>query len=230
MKIRHPALIWLLGYVVAWVVRMWVGTIRYEYRPVGPNVDPRRQDLPERYIYAFWHENLLLPACFYGRPDVWVLISRHADGELIAQACRHLGFSLVRGSTGKRGVEALLEMVRLAGRGHLAITPDGPQGPRRRVQPGLIYLAARTGLPIVPGGIAYRRPWRMNSWDRFALPRPWSRAVAITAPPVRVGPDEDPEAARRRVEDALLWATAEAEHWADTDQWRPPPDTVQPAA
>jgi lysophospholipid acyltransferase (LPLAT)-like uncharacterized protein len=230
MKIRHPALIRLMGYVVAWLVRLWISTIRYEYHPVGPDVDPRREDLTERYIYAFWHESLLLPAGLYGRPDLWALISRHADGELIAQACRHLGFSLVRGSTGRRGVEALLEMVRLAGRGHLAITPDGPRGPRRQVQPGLIFLAARTGLPIVPGGIAYRRPWRMNSWDRFALPRPWSRAVAVTAPPIRVAPDEDPEAARRRVEDALHWATAEAEHRVETGRPRQPPESVQPAA
>jgi lysophospholipid acyltransferase (LPLAT)-like uncharacterized protein len=230
MKIRHLGLIRVLGYVVAWVVRLWVGTVRHQYRPIGPNVDPRRPDLAERYLYAFWHENLLLLACHYGRPNVWVLVSRHADGELIAQACQHLGFSLVRGSTTRGGVEALRRMLDLAATGHLAITPDGPQGPRRRVQPGLIYLAARTGLPVVPIGIAYRRPWRMRSWDRFAVPRPWSRAVVVTAPPVRVAADADPESARRRVEDALEWATAEAEHWAETGRWRSPPECVQPAA
>jgi lysophospholipid acyltransferase (LPLAT)-like uncharacterized protein len=229
MKIRHPGLIRVLGFVVAWVVRLWVGTVRYQYRPLGPNVDPRRPDLAERYIYAFWHENLLLPACHYGRPNVWVLVSRHADGELIAQACRHLGFGLVRGSTTRHGAEALLRMLQLAQTGHLAITPDGPQGPRRRVQPGLVYLAARTGLPIVPIGVAYRRPWRMNSWDRFALPRPWSRAVCITAPPLRVAADAELEAERRRVEEALARVTADAEHWVETGSLRPP-DVVQPAA
>jgi lysophospholipid acyltransferase (LPLAT)-like uncharacterized protein len=152
---------------------------------------------------------------------------------LIAQACRHLGFSLVRGSTTRGGTEALREMLRLGRTGHLAITPDGPQGPRRRVQPGLIYLAASTGLPILPIGIGYRRPWRTNSWDRFALPRPFGRAVIVTAPVIRVANALDRaalEAERRRVEDALNWATAEAEHRAETGRWRSPPDSVQPAA
>jgi lysophospholipid acyltransferase (LPLAT)-like uncharacterized protein len=233
MKIRHPGLIRVLGYLVAWVVRLWVGTVRYRYRCIGPDVDPRRRDLTERYIYAFWHENMLLPACHYGRPDIRVLISKHADGELIAQACRHLGFGLVRGSTTRHGAEALLQMLQLAQTGHLAITPDGPQGPRRRVQPGLIFLAARTGLPIVAIGVGYWRPWRMKSWDRFALPRPWSRAVCVTAPPIRVARDPNRvalEAERQRVEETLAWATAEAEHWAETGQWLTPPESVQPAA
>jgi lysophospholipid acyltransferase (LPLAT)-like uncharacterized protein len=241
MKIRHRGLIRVLGYVVAWLVRLWVGTVRYRYHAIGPSVEPHEQRSGERYIYAFWHENLLLPACHYGRPDIWVLVSQHADGELIAEACRHLGFGLVRGSTARRGgVEAVRQMLRLGGAGHFAITPDGPRGPRRHVQPGLIWLAARTGLPIVPIGIAFRRPWRLRSWDRFALPKPWSRATCVTFPPVRVPADlgkDGLEAQRRRVEEALLRATAEAEHWAETGHWReaagpglPPPDAGLPAA
>ncbi|HJT76957.1 MAG TPA: hypothetical protein VJ739_07110, partial [Gemmataceae bacterium] len=90
MKIRHPWLIALLSLVVAWVVRRWVGTLRYHVRSLGEDLTPTRPDLGERYIYAFWHENLLLPAYHYARPDVHVLISQHADGQLIAGACRWL--------------------------------------------------------------------------------------------------------------------------------------------
>src|SRR5579885_1739211 len=134
MKIRHPGLIKALGLLVAWLVRLWIGTVRYRYRPLGANLDPHRRGLQGRYIYAFWHENLLLPAYHYGRPDIWVLISQHADGELIAQTCQHLGFRVVRGSTtrdgrSRGGVEAVRQMVRLAQKGHLAFTPDGPRGP-----------------------------------------------------------------------------------------------------
>jgi lysophospholipid acyltransferase (LPLAT)-like uncharacterized protein len=215
MKIRRPWLIKVAGFLTAWVVRLWVGTVRYRYRPLGPDVDPGRPGVGGRFIYAFWHENLLLPASRYGRPDIWVLVSRHADGEVIAEACRRLRFRLVRGSTARSGgIEAVRRMVRLGREGHLAITPDGPRGPRRRVQPGLVYLAARTGLPIVPVGIAYRRAWRLKSWDRFAIPLPGSAAACVTGEPISVPEEVDRdrlEDYRLRVEEALHRATAEAE-------------------
>jgi lysophospholipid acyltransferase (LPLAT)-like uncharacterized protein len=214
MKIRHPWLIKAAGLAAAGAVRLWVGTLSYRYRPLGPNVDPNRPGFRGRYIYAFWHENILLPAYHYGRPDIWVLISRHADGQLIAEAARHLRFRVVAGSTTRGGAEALRQMVRLSEHGHLAITPDGPRGPRRRVQPGVVYLSARTGLPIIPIGIAFASAWRMRSWDRFALPRPGSAAACVTTEPIAV-PEElgrsGLEDYRLRVEEALHRATVEAE-------------------
>jgi lysophospholipid acyltransferase (LPLAT)-like uncharacterized protein len=223
MKIRNPLLIKTVGVVGAWAIRRWIATLRYEYRPIGPNVDPHRPDLDRRYIYAFWHETMLLPAYQYGRSDIWVLISQHADGQMIADVSRRLGFQLVRGSTTRGGAEAVRQMLRLGRGGHLAITPDGPRGPRRRVQPGLVYLAARTGMPIIPIGIGFDRPWRMGSWDRFALPRPFSRAVCVTTEPIIVPPDVEKDALevyRERVERTLLDATTMAEQWAvGSGQW-----------
>jgi lysophospholipid acyltransferase (LPLAT)-like uncharacterized protein len=217
MKIRRPWVIKAAGFSAAWALRFWLGTLRYRYRPLGPNLDPKRPECRERYIYAFWHENLLLPAYHYGRSDVHVLISQHADGQLIAEVCRHLGFRTVRGSTTRHGVEALRRMLQLGRNAHLGITPDGPRGPRRRVQPGLVYVAAKTGLPIVPAGFAYDRPWRARSWDRFAMPRPWSLATCVTADPIAVPAElsrDGLEEHRRRVEEALLRVTEAAERLA----------------
>jgi lysophospholipid acyltransferase (LPLAT)-like uncharacterized protein len=217
MKIRQPWLLKILGGVIALVVRFWIGSLRYRYRPLGPNMDPHRSGLRGHYIYAFWHENLLLPACQYGRRDIHVLISQHADGELIAEACKHLGFRLVRGSTTRGGVEALRLMKKLANVGHLGITPDGPRGPRRKVQAGAIYLAARTGLPLVPIGFAFARAWRMGSWDRFALPLPYSQAVCVTGTPITVPNTADRvqlERYRELVQDAMDQASTAAEHLA----------------
>lgn len=225
MKIRHPLLIKAIGWVGAWLIRVWVGTLRYRYYPLGLNVDPWRPGLNSWYIYAFWHENMLLLAYQYGRPDIWVLISQHADGQMIADTCRHLHFNLVRGSTTRGGVEAVRRMLKAGRAAHLAITPDGPRGPRRQVQPGLVYLAARTGLAIVPVGIGYDRPWRLNSWDRFALPRPFSRAVTVTADPISIPPDADKdqlEAFRQRVEAALSEATQRAAIAAENGLCTPP--------
>jgi lysophospholipid acyltransferase (LPLAT)-like uncharacterized protein len=222
MKIRHPRLIQLAGFLIALLVRGWIATLGFRYRWFGKNVDPRQRDFAGRYIYIFWHENLLLPLYHYGRADIWVLISQHADGQLITEVCRRLRFRTVAGSTTRGGVQAVRRMLRLSARGHLAITPDGPRGPRREVQPGLIYLASRTGLPIVPLGIGYDRPWRMNSWDRFALPRPFSRGHCVTAEPIVVPVDagkERLEAYRRHVEAVLHRVSALAEGWAETGRW-----------
>lgn len=219
MKIRNPTIIKLIGFFGSWFIRLWMATVRYRYRPLGRNVDPWRPDLDGRYIYAFWHENMLVPAYKYGRPDIWVLISQHADGQMIAEVCRHLGFQLVRGSTTRGGAEAVRQMLKLGREAHLAITPDGPRGPRRQVQAGLIYLAARTGLPIIPIGIGFRSAWRMRSWDRFAVPRPWSFAGCVTAEPINIPPDVDKEQLdqyRLQVEQTMLHVTEVAEQWALT--------------
>lgn|SRR5262245_36363943 len=224
MKLRHPWAIKLAAWIGAWIIRGWVGSLRFRYYCFVPNIDPRRGELTDRYIYAFWHENMLLPAYHYGRPDILVLISQHADGQLIANICRHLGFGLVRGSTTRGGVEALRYMLRAGGDVHLAITPDGPRGPRRIVQPGVVYLAARTGLPIVPVGIGHDRPWRIKSWDRFAVPRPWSQARCVLGEPMAIPAEVDRdrlEYHRVQVERALLQATEIAERWAATGSLPP---------
>lgn len=100
---------------------------------------------------------------------------------------------------------------------NLAITPDGPRGPRRCLAPGRVFLASKLNLPLVPFGIGYDRPWRMPTWDRFALPRPYSRARVVTGPRLHIPPDLDRESLeihRQYVESLLNQLTDEAERWA----------------
>jgi lysophospholipid acyltransferase (LPLAT)-like uncharacterized protein len=215
MKLRSPWLIRLAALVIAWVIRALIATIRYQVVFLGREhpVDPRQ----ERYIYAFWHESMLLPTVV--RTEICVLISQHADGELIARACERLGIAAVRGSSTRGGSEALLRMLGVGRERHLAVTPDGPRGPRRRVQLGTIFLASRTGLPVVPFGVAYQRAWRFRSWDRFAVPRPWSRAFAVVGHALAVPAGLDRpglERYRLLLEEQMLALTAAAERWAET--------------
>ena len=217
MRLRNKWLIRAAARLGAWAVRGWMGTLRFEYRPLGPDLDPRRPGFAGRYVYAFWHEHILLPAYLYGRPNIHVLISQHADGQLIAGITERLGFGSVRGSTTRGGVEAVRRLLHSGRDGHVAVTPDGPRGPRQRIQPGTIYLASRLGLPVVPFGVGFDRPWRMKSWDCFAVPRPFSRAVLVTAEPIRVPEDADRDTLehyRRRAEDSLNYLTELAERWA----------------
>jgi lysophospholipid acyltransferase (LPLAT)-like uncharacterized protein len=222
MKIRHPFFIRLAAFLVSCLIRLWIGTLYHRHRSLRQDVNPQKRGLPGRFIYAFWHENLLLPAYFYAQPRIQVLISQHADGELIARVCRHMGFSTIRGSSTRGGVDALRKLLRAGRICHLAVVPDGPRGPRRRLQLGPIYLASRTGLPIVPSGIGFDRPWRARSWDRFALPRPWSRAVVVTAEPIVIPPglDKDQlEPWRQHVETVMQHVSRVAEEWAGTGKW-----------
>ena len=226
MKLRHPGLVKAMTLAGGWGLRWWMRTLRYHYHPAGSTVDPNEPELAQRYIYALWHEYLLLPIFRYPRRDVHVLISQHADGQLIADVCRHLHIPVVRGSATRGGAAAVRRLLRAGRSTHLALTPDGPRGPRHQVKPGLIYLAARTGLPIVPVGFGLERPWRLPSWDQFALPRPWCRAACVTGMPISVpgGADKDQlERCRRYVEQAIQATTRTAEAWAETGSRLPEP-------
>ncbi len=214
MKLRAPWLIRPVALLAAWVVRLWMNTLRYRIffaDGVRHPADHRQQ----RYLYAFWHESILFPTTFRAR--VHVLIGQHADAELMAQVCRFLNFRVVRGSTTRGGIGALLELNRVSRVSHLAVTPDGPRGPRRRIQPGLVYLASLTGLPVVVVGVGYSSAWRARSWDRFAVPRPWSTAACVFAPAIQVPPRlrrDGLEKYTRLVEERLALATEAAERWA----------------
>lgn len=217
MKLRQPFVIKLVSLIGAWLMRVWLGSLDCKHRSRA-EVDPRRRELPRNYIYVLWHEDMLLAAYHYRATNLRILISQHADGELIARMCQHLGLKTVRGSTNKGGTKALRELIAASKLGHMVVTPDGPRGPRRNVELGAIFLASKTGLPIVPMGYGYRKPWRAKSWDRMALPRPWSQACCILGEPIAVPRKLDRdglEGYRRKVEQAMLETTARAEALAN---------------
>jgi len=214
MKLRHPILIKSAGLAASVVIRNWINTlhIRRDFRASGEHPTNPAQ---ERFIYAFWHESILLATHF--RTKVHVLISQHSDGELIAQACRHLGFGVVRGSTTRGGAAGLWDLLAVAKKTHLAMTPDGPKGPRRRAQLGTIFLASHTGLPIAPFGFGFSNAWRAKSWDRFAVPYPYSLVTCVGATPIHVPANlglKELGFFRNLLEQRMLDATTEAEKWA----------------
>jgi len=225
MKIRNPKVMQLVSWAGAYALRGWIGTVHFQHRSVGPSPLPENPGFfKQRYIFAFWHENMLLPAYRYSRPDIHVLISTHADGQLITDVVHRLGLRTVRGSTtrdgkDRGGAEAMLRLLKISRESHIVITPDGPRGPRRVLQPGIIYLAAKTGLPIVPVAWGYSHAWRAQSWDRFAVPRPFSKGYCVTLPalhiPDQVTPDNI-ESYRLEVEQAMHTADALVERWAVT--------------
>jgi hypothetical protein len=146
-------------------------------------------------IIAFWHECIAMGLWHYRGSGYHTMTSYSYDGELAARTVRRLGARAVRGSTSAGGRGALRElekaMVQVEGVG---ITPDGPRGPRRVAQPGAAILAARTQTPIIPHAIATTSAWRLRSWDRFMIPKPFAKVIHVYGEPVPPPPDESREA------------------------------------
>lgn len=207
-----------VGYATSLVVRTWMRTLDYRVAFYDRSIDPQR-GLGGPRIYIFWHENILIPLYLRGHCHLAMLLSQHGDAEILAWVAKRMGFDCVRGSTHRGAAKALWELFERSKYQHLTITPDGPRGPRRQLAQGPIYLASRLQLPLVPMGFGFDRPWRVDSWDQFAVPRPFSRARAVIGPPLLLPPDLDRgalETCRRRVERLMNALTTEAEDWAES--------------
>ncbi len=216
-KRRMPAFMMkLAGRAAATGIRAWMSTLDYRAVFYDRSIDPQLNAGGPR-IYVFWHENILIPLYLRGGCNLTMLLSQHPDAEILAHVAYHMGFDCVRGSTYRGGARAVWELSERSRNQHLTITPDGPRGPRRQMAQGPIYLSSRLQLPLVVMGFGYDRPWRANSWDRFAMPRPFSRGRAIIGPPLMLPRDLDRdgmENCRLRVERLLNGLTCEAEAWA----------------
>ena len=213
--LSQPILVKLIALPCSWLLRLWLGTLEFRFLARSAVCNPAWSDRPA--LYVFWHEMLLFPAYTHARFNVATLISHHRDGELLAQILRMLRGKAVRGSTRRRSVPALRKLIHQGRISHLAIAPDGPRGPRRVVQPGAIFLASRTGMPLVPAGLAFGKCRRVKSWDRMALPRPWQAARAVIGEPIDV-PDnlsrDQIEQYRLKLQSALDDLQAQAERLA----------------
>ena len=224
MKLRGPLIDKLGGLAVTGITYPWMSTLRYYGDAEDWSYDPSERDFAGPAIFVFWHE--YIPSLFYlrGHCHITMLLSRHQDAEWLSQAAAYMGFGTVRGSSNRGGAAALREIMRKSPWENLAITPDGPRGPRRELAVGPVYLASRLQMPIVPVGLGYDRPWRVKSaWDQFAIPKPFSRACGIVGSAYHVseGADRDElEHHRLAVQNKLNALTEDAESWAESGETR----------
>jgi lysophospholipid acyltransferase (LPLAT)-like uncharacterized protein len=139
------------------------------------------------FIFSIWHGHLLPGLWHHRHEGVTVLISEHRDGEIVARAAQSLGYGLIRGSTTRGGGRALISLVRELRAGHeIAITPDGPRGPARKFAPGALVAAQRSDAFILPVAVSASSAWRMKSWDRFMIPKPFARVTIAYGVPAKV--------------------------------------------
>jgi lysophospholipid acyltransferase (LPLAT)-like uncharacterized protein len=187
----------VLGTLAGGLMKLWSYTLRFEIvdecgitRP-GTHLGP--------VIFALWHNRI------FTVPPVWwrtggkqrkavVLTSASHDGDVVAHAMAVFGLGSVRGSSSRRGVTALLSLKRALLEGlDVCVTPDGPRGPRYQFQPGVIKLAESSGSPIMPIHIRFSAAWRIKSWDRFVIPKPFSRVKVIFAAAIPLSRGMSPE-------------------------------------
>lgn len=148
-------------------------------------LDLRRAERP--FIFALWHGQLLPLLWHHREKGVLILISEHRDGEMVARAAESLGYGLIRGSTTRGADRALISLVRELKAGHeVAITPDGPRGPAKTFAPGALVAAQRSDSFILPVAASADRAWRLRSWDRFVIPKPFARVTIAYATPTKV--------------------------------------------
>ncbi len=231
MKLNQPWLIKTAGLLSSAMIRAYMSTLDYRVAFYDPTVYPSHPECHGQKIYLFWHEYILPPVYICGHLNVSMLLSRHTDAEILSRVALHTGFGTVRGSTNRGNTAALKELFDLAETMNLTITPDGPRGPRRSMAQGAIYLASRLQIPIVCLGLGLDRPWRLRSWDRFAIPRPFSRVRAVTGPQLHIPENlsrDGIEHYRGEVERLLNRLTLEAEAWAESRTTKREEQSVAP--
>jgi lysophospholipid acyltransferase (LPLAT)-like uncharacterized protein len=209
---RRRLLEWLaIHFFGGFVLRLLARTWRIE--DAVPEHVVRALAQGDRFIYSFWHNRQIALIKIHQRYPypLKVMVSRHGDGEIIARIVAKYGIGSVRGSSTRGGATALKELIKATSDGHVAITPDGPVGPRYRLKQGAVLLASSSGLPVLCVSWSADRVWRFGSWDRFLLPKPFARLKVTTDGPVEIPANLDAdgiEAARQDVEHQMNALTA----------------------
>jgi lysophospholipid acyltransferase (LPLAT)-like uncharacterized protein len=208
LKIEGWRARWLVAFAYQ-LLRVWVRTLRFE-------IEDRAQIIGtpphQRYIGALWHNRLLLLPFVLKRylPQRHgaALISASRDGARLADLVERFGYDVVRGSSSRKGASAIRQLADVIASGRdVVITPDGPRGPAYQIGQGIVYLAQQSGAAVVPVNMEYSSCWRVKSWDRFILPKPFSKVRVIFGKAHRVAQsssDEEFERERQRLEQAIL--------------------------
>jgi lysophospholipid acyltransferase (LPLAT)-like uncharacterized protein len=210
----------LLARLVGAAVALHRATLRVERLHFDHYLGLRARGVP--ILFALWHGRMFLSIQAHRGEGIVTMASRSKDGELIARWLEENGYTVVRGSTTRGGGEALRRMVRSVRSGrHAALTVDGPKGPPRVVQPGVVQLARLTGAWILPITSSASRPRFLASWDRYLLPLPFSRGFIVYGEPFPIPREMSDEAANATIASALDAATAQADAAAGVTA--PPP-------
>ena len=208
LKIEGRLARWLIAFGFR-LLQLWGRTLRYE---IDDRAGVVGKPVSENYIGALWHNRLLIfPLVlrrFFPQRHGAALISASRDGDLLADAVQRFGYDVIRGSSSRLGASAILQLTQMLASGRdVVITPDGPRGPAYELGPGIIFLAQKSGAPVVPINLEYSRCWRLRSWDRFIIPQPFAKVRVLVNRPHHVKAtttSEEFESERLALQDAMM--------------------------
>ncbi len=184
--------VWLISTLGYWAIRIIGNTLRWEV--VGWENFSAIEAAQKKIIYAFWHGRIILATYFWRNRGIVVMISNHQDGEYIAAVIRRFGYASSRGSSTRGGRRALVEMLhKLQNNNHIGFALDGPRGPRYIAKPGAIWLASKSGNPLLPFSVSTKKKWILSSWDHFQIPLPFTQALMIIGRPLYVSAEASKE-------------------------------------
>lgn len=185
-QIKQDFLRWLGNLILVWIMKVIFRTIQIDYK--NKEAVEKLKGEGKNFIISFWHGNMLLGWFVHRGKNSASLISKSKDGALLAKLLKNWNYEVIRGSSNDGGKEALFKMVKLASDNKiLAMTPDGPKGPIHKFKAGAVITAKKTGVPIVLAGISYKRKIVMRkSWDRFEVPRVFSKTFITYSDPIYI--------------------------------------------
>ncbi len=190
----------LAGFVFYWLIRIIGSTMRFE----ATGIENFRSivDAGKLPIYTFWHDRIVAGTYYFRDRGIVVMSSVSYDSEYTNRCIKRFGFGTIRGSSTRGGTRALVAMIKMMKAGHpMAFAVDGPRGPRYEVKSGPLLLAKKTGNPLMPFVVECKSFWTLKSWDRLQIPKPFTTANVIIAPPIYLAPDaSDDEVDTRRAE------------------------------
>ena len=188
-NIKRKLILFFSPSLIFFLIKLLYKTCKVEYQ-----IDPKTLELLQKqqnFIVAFWHGNLLMQPCLFKKvlknspQKAYVLISQHFDGDIISRAIKLFGIDSLRGSSSKGNIKVLLLALRkLQENDFIVITPDGPRGPYHSIADGIVLLSQKSKRPIVSSQIHYQKFWEFKSWDRFQIPKPFSRITHILKEPL----------------------------------------------
>ncbi|OQA06545.1 MAG: hypothetical protein BWY66_01806 [bacterium ADurb.Bin374] len=198
------------GRLAALFVRFWSSSVRLER--IGREYEEAAIASGRPVLYVAWHGSQVVPLFEFCDRGILIMTSLSRDGDIQTMSMSCLGYRTVRGSSSRGGARALLGMVREMNRGISAsLMVDGPRGPYHEAKPGAVLLAQKTRAIVLPVGVGYANVIRLNNWDRFEIPIPFSKVVVATGAPFEIGADVDSETGAKLIETRISETVAEAE-------------------
>lgn len=214
---------WLGPWLAYWTMKILGRTVRFEV--INPEIPKSFWERGIPFLLVFWHGRLLMILHSYEGKKVGFLASPHRDGQVVGKALQRFGFHMILGSTNRKGFSAFKKIFKALQNGSdVAVTPDGPRGPRYKAQIGVIELSRLTGSSIVPVTFGASKKIIFKTWDRFLLPYPFSKGVFIWGEPIQVNPNGDRahvEEKRVLLENRLNEITEQADHYFEKKFQKP---------